>query len=217
MLIHALHLGPIRTEHYHGKPVRTAGHKQPVPAARVTALGLAGDEQAERRYHGGPDQALCAYGWEHYADWQTRLGGRLGAGAFSENLTLAGLDEAVVCLGDRYRIEGTDVVVQVTSPRQPCERLAAKLGQPGIIALIKENGRSGCYLRVEGAGELRVGQALALCSRPAVAVTLAAANQVLYRQRRDRESLLRVLSVDGLGAAFRSRLERRLHDGKDAD
>lgn len=211
MLIHALHLGSIQTEHYHGKAVRTAGHKQAVQAARVTALGLDGDEQADRRYHGGPDQALCAYGWEHYADWQARLAVRLAAGAFSENLTLAGMDEAAVCLGDRYRVEGTEVVVQVTSPRQPCERLAAKLGQPDIVGIIKANSRSGCYLRVAGEGELRVGQVLTLCSRPAVAVTLAEANQVLYRQRRDRESLVRVLSVDGLGAAFRKRLEQRLH------
>lgn len=217
MLIHALHLGPIRTEHYHGKPVRTAGHKQPVPAARVTALGLIGDEQAERRYHGGPDQALCAYGLEHYAHWQAQLGVQLAAGAFSENLTLSGLDEAAVCLGERYRIAGTEVVVQVSSPRQPCERLEAKLRQPGIVGLIRASSRSGCYLRVEGEGELRVGQRLTLCSRPAVAVTLAEANQVLYRQRRDRESLLRVLAVEGLGAAFRKRLERRLHSAEDAD
>lgn len=211
MRIHALHLGPIRTEHYHGKPVRTAGHKHAVASARVTALGLVGDEQADRRYHGGPDQALCAYGWEHYADWQRQLGVSWPAGAFSENLTLSGFDETTVCLGDRYRIADTDLIVQVTSPRQPCERLAAKLGQPDIVGLIKENGRSGCYLRVQGEGALQVDQALTLCERPAVIVTLDEANQVLYRQRRDRESLLRVLSIDALGAAWRKRLELRLH------
>lgn len=211
MRIHSLHLGPIKTEHYHGRPVRTAGHKQPVESAWVTALGLVGDEQADRRYHGGPDQALCVYGLEHYADWQRQLGVSLAAGSFSENLTLSGFDETTVCLGDRYRIADTGVTVQVTSPRQPCERLAAKLGQPDIVAQIKKNGRSGCYLRVEGEGELRVGQLLTLCSRSEVLVTLDEANQVLYRQRRDPQSLQRVLAVEALGASWRKRLAQRLH------
>lgn len=210
MHIHALHLGAIKTQHYHGRPVRTAGHKHSVPTARLTPSGLVGDEQADRRYHGGPDRALCAYGLEHYADWQSRLGVTLSPGAFSENLTLSGFDEQSVCLGDRYRIADTPVLIEVAAPRQPCERLAAKLGQPDLVALIKATGHSGCYLRVQGECDISVGDPLILYDRPRFAVTLAEANQVLYRQLRDRDSLLRVLSVPTLEASWRRRLEKRL-------
>ena len=210
MHIHALHLGAIKTQHYHGRPVRTAGHKHSVPTARLTPSGLVGDEQADRRYHGGPDRALCAYGLEHYADWQSRLGVTLSPGAFSENLTLSGFDEQSVCLGDRYRIADTPVLIEVAAPRQPCEHLAAKLGQPDLVALIKATGHSGCYLRVQGECDISVGDPLTLYDRPRFAVTLAEANQVLYRQLRDRDSLLRVLSVPTLEASWRRRLEKRL-------
>ena len=210
MHIHALHLGAIATQQYYGKAVRTAGHKRSVPTAHLTPAGLVGDQQADRRYHGGPDRALCVYGFEHYADWQSRLGVTLPAGSFSENLTLAGFDEDHVCLGDRYRLADTPVVVEVAAPRQPCERLAAKLGQPRLVALIKATGHSGCYLRVHGECDISVGDTLTLCDRPPTAVTLAEANQVLYRQRRDQESLLRVLSVPTLDPDFRHRLEKRL-------
>lgn len=210
MHIHALHLGPIQTQQYHGKTVRTAGHKHSVLTARLTPNGLVGDEQAERRYHGGPHRALCAYSLEHYAHWQSQLGVLFPPGAFSENLTLSGFDEQSVCLGDRYRLANTPVLIEVTAPRQPCERLAAKLGQPRIIALIKATGHSGCYLRVHGECEISVGDPLTLADRHPTAVTLAEANQVLYRQRRDPASLLRVLSIPTLEPDFRHRLEKRL-------
>ena len=210
MHIHALHLGPIQTQQYHGKAVRTAGHKRSVPTAHLTPAGLVGDQQADRRYHDGPDRALCVYGLAHYADWQTRLGVALPPGSFSENLTLVEFDEDSVCLGDRYRLADTQVIVEVASPRQPCERLAAKLGQPELVALVKATGHSGCYLRVQGECDLAVGDTLTLCHRPAIAVTLSEVNQVLYRQRRDPESLRRVLSVAALEQSFRRRLEQRL-------
>ncbi len=212
MHIHALHLGAITTQHYHGKPVRTAGHKHSVPTARLTPSGLVGDQQAERRYHGGPHRALCAYAWEHYAHWQSQLGVSFPPGAFSENLTLSGFDEQSVCLGDRYRLANTPVLIEVAAPRQPCDRLAAKLGQPAIVALIKATSYSGCYLRVHGECEISVGDPLTLCHRLPTPVTLAEANQVLYRQRRDPDSLLRVLSVPTLEPDFRRRLEQRLRD-----
>ena len=210
MHIHALHLGPIQTLQYAGKKVRTAGNKRSVPSARLNPAGLVGDQQADRRYHGGPDRALCGYGWEHYAEWQAKLGVPLAAGAFSENLTLVGLNEAVVCVGDQYSLGDTGVIIEVASPRQPCVRLAAKLGQPNLVALIKETSYTGCYFRVSGEAEIAVGDELKLRARPAEAVTLREANQVLFRQLRDRESLLRVLAVKALGASWRARLSQRL-------
>ena len=113
-------------------------------------------------------------------------------------------------LAHRYRLAATPVLIEVAAPRQPCERLAAKLGQPRLVALIKATGHSGCYLRVHGECDISVGDTLTLCDRLPTAVTLAEANQVLFRQRRDQASLLRVLSVPTLDPDFRHRLEKRL-------
>lgn len=218
MRIAALFLGPIQTHQYDGAPVRTAGHKRPVDAARLTPLGLVGDEQADRRYHGGPDQALCVYGLAQYEHWRPILGPALGPsfgpGAFSENLTLDGFDETTACIGDTLRLGARETapLVQISLPRQPCGRLAGKLGRPDLVKLVKDSGLSGCYLRVvdPGDGEVRAGDAVVRTARPAHGVTLTDTNRVKYRQTRDRAALLHVLSAPELAAVWRRQLEQRL-------
>jgi MOSC domain-containing protein YiiM len=212
--IHSLQLGAITTQVYDGQPLRTAGHKQPVPAARLTRLGLVGDEQADRRFHGGPDQALCVYALEHYPSWEQELGLRLGPGAFSENLTLRGLTEDEVAIGDILGIgppgAAPSVEVQISLPRQPCSRLAGKLGVPDLIERIKRSSRTGFYLRVLREGEIRQGDAISIQQRDPHGVSVAEAAQVFFRQRRDRASLVRLLAVEALAAVWRKRLESRL-------
>lgn len=216
MRVHSLYIGAIATQIYDGRPVRTAGHKRAVPSARLTRLGLVGDEQADRRYHGGPDQSLCVYPLEHYATWARELGRELPPGGFSENLTLSGLTEDDVGVGDvlgigppgEHRVE-----VQVSLPRGPCSRVAAKLEIPDLVARIKDSGRSGYYLRTLRDGEIRTGDEVVVLQRDPAGVSISEANQVLYKQRRDRASLLRVLAVEALGDAWRKRLESRLSTG----
>lgn len=214
MQIHSLQLGAITTQVYDGEPLRTGGHKQPVASAWLTRLGLVGDEQADRRYHGGPDQALCAYAFEHYPTWEHELGLSLPCGAFSENLTLLGLTEEAVAIGDIFGIGPPggvpSVEVQVSLPRQPCERLAGKLGVRDLVARIKETGRSGFYLRVLREGEIRAGDAVSILQRDPYGVSVTETNEVMFKQRRDRASLVRVLAVEALAPVWRKRLQARL-------
>ena len=117
--------------------------KRPVdgPVA-VHALGLAGDEQADRRVHGGPDKALHAYAWAHHADWRAELPGNAWwgvPGAFGENLCVDGLDEHGVCIGDRWRVGSTTLVV--TQGRQPCFKLNLRFGQADMAARVQATGR----------------------------------------------------------------------------
>jgi MOSC domain-containing protein YiiM len=214
MRIHSLQLGAITTQVYDGATLRTAGHKQPVASARLTRLGLVGDEQADRRYHGGPDQALCAYAFENYPVWERELGLSLSPGAFSENLTLLGLNEESVAIGDILGIGPPggvlSVEVQVSLPRQPCGRLAGKLGVPDLVGRIKETGRTGFYLRVLREGEIRSGDAISILQRDPHGVSVTETNQVMFRQRCDRASLVRVLAVEALAPVWRRRLEARL-------
>ncbi|MDX6665203.1 MAG: hypothetical protein QOG68_1409, partial [Solirubrobacteraceae bacterium] len=106
--------------------------KGPV-AGRVAVRGVNvdGDDQADRRVHGGPDQALYAYSRESYAWWEGELGRPLAAGTFGENLTLSGVEVDRALIGERWAI-GT-AVLAVTAPRIPCLKLAKRMGDPAFV------------------------------------------------------------------------------------
>ncbi|WP_216326349.1 MOSC domain-containing protein [Deinococcus aestuarii] len=132
------------------------------PVSRVLYLGLEGledDGQADRQNHGGPDKAVCVYPSEHYPSWQERLGKPLGDAAFGENFTTSGLTEEDACIGDVYQIE--QAIVQVSQPRKPCFKLAARHGEPKLTLWVQETGLSGWYFRlvyVAGVGPAVVGE-----------------------------------------------------------
>src|SRR3954451_1018046 len=112
--------------------VRSAIGKTPVPGpVAVCGVNVDGDDQADRRVHGGADQAVYAYAAESYAWWEEQLGRDLAPGTFGENLTVAGADVDAAVLGTRWRI-GT-VVLEVTAPRIPCAKLAARMADPGFV------------------------------------------------------------------------------------
>ncbi|RZI45044.1 MOSC domain-containing protein [Herbaspirillum sp. HC18] len=145
----------------------TGIHKQPVqgPVA-VTKLGLAGDEQADLSVHGGLNKAVYAYPSEHYAFWAER---RLAAlkrdeplppGSMGENLTLQGLLESDVWIGDRLRIG--NVLLEVAEPRQPCYKFNAKMGFSHAAKAMLQSGFTGFYLRVLETGEIAAGDAVHL-------------------------------------------------------
>src|SRR5215210_5647400 len=102
-------------------------------AGRVAVRGvnLEGDEQRERRHHGGPDQAVYAYARESYAWWEAELGRPLEPGIFGENLTLDGIDADHALIGERWAIGST--VLEVTAPRIPCLKLQTRIGEPRFI------------------------------------------------------------------------------------
>ena len=119
---------PIEIE-IEGAAVATGIFKKPVSGpVQVRTLNLEGDRQADLTVHGGPDKAVYAYPFEHYAFWQLELRRDLPEwGAFGENLTVEGLSEETISIGDQIGI-GT-AAFQVTQPRLPCFKLAAKFGR----------------------------------------------------------------------------------------
>jgi MOSC domain-containing protein YiiM len=204
----AIQIGPVEVRQYGGSRVVTAAHKRPVQSVILTASGCEGDEQADRRHHGGPEKAVCVYPAEHYQFWQETWGVVWEFGAFGENLTLAGVREKDVCIGDVLRVG--DATVQVSQPRQPCSKLAARHNRPDLIEAIRENGNSGYYLRVLEEGLVRIGDACDFVSRDPAALTVRFANRVMHRQLKDRESLDRLLAVPALSESWRDTLSKRL-------
>lgn len=192
--------------------------KRPVSGPqRVQPLGLAGDQQADLRVHGGQDKAVLCYAWSHYAHWRGLLPDQpllAAPGAFGENLSLDGIDEHAVCIGDHWRIGSATLVV--TQGRQPCFKLNLRFGLADMAARVQASLRAGWYLRVAGAGQVEAGDACTLIERPhpehSIARLLA-----LIRDRETRpEPLARVLALP-LTPSWRRLLEQRQRSGQSED
>jgi MOSC domain-containing protein YiiM len=156
-----------------GRKVMTAIGKRPVADGRaVHALGIEGDEQADLSVHGGISKAVYAYPSEHYPFWQTvRAQARvalwdehLPPGSLGENLTLAGLLETQVWVGDVLRFP--DCELAVSEPRFPCFKFNAAMGFDQAASLMNANAWCGFYLAVRVAGSLRAGEAFELIPGP---------------------------------------------------
>lgn len=175
----------------------------------LTAEGLAGDSQADRRVHGGIEKALHLYPAEHYLRLAAAFpeARHLRPGGLGENISTTGLNESLVCIGDRYAV-GT-AVIEVSQPRSPCWKIDHRVGVEGMAALIAREGLTGWYFRVIAGGRIAVGDRLDPSHRPPGAVTLAEYLQVSGAHRPSLETVLRVAAAPGLSADKRQRLEDR--------
>ena len=185
----SVNAGRIRT-HVRGSRVEdTAIDKRPLDGAvEVDHLGLVPDEQADRRHHGGPLQALYAFAEEDYDDWAERLGRPLRPGQFGENLTTRGIDVNAALIGERWRIGR--IAVEVTGPRIPCATFAAHMGERGWVRRFAAVGRPGTYLRVLEPGPMCAGDPVVVTDRPDHQVTVADALRIHLRDRHEAARLV---------------------------
>lgn len=191
-----------------GKVWESAIAKEPV-SERIALVGenLVGDYQANRKYHGGPDKAVCAYSAEHFPAWAADLGRELPFGAFGENITVDGLTEDKVCIGDIFAI-GT-ALVQVSQPRQPCANISKRWTEPSLPRRMEETGRTGFYLRIVREGEIGPGDAIILTERPHPDWPLSRANAIMYGPASDRAAIDALRAVDALSAEWKRILGRK--------
>ncbi|MDX2194286.1 MAG: amidohydrolase [Gemmatimonadales bacterium] len=188
------------------RPFTSAIWKQPVDGrVAVDAEGLAGDQVADRRHHGGPDQALLAYSAENYQRWRDEASLEATApGSFGENLLVDGMDEAWVCVGDTYRVG--DVTLQVTKPRQPCNTLARRHARRNMVNETYDNGRYGWYLRVLTPGTVGAGDAVTLLDRPHPEWTVRRTQDVMRHPKRHPEAAKALAHLPALAANWREKL-----------
>lgn len=147
----------------------------------VTRSGIIGDEQADRKHHGGPNMAVHHYPQDHIAFWQSIIGDHplLGdAGAFGTNLVISGLTETDVHIGDRFRLGG--VLLEISQPRKPCWKIEHNFGQKGMVAAILKSGKCGWYYRVIEEGSVNEGDALVRIDAPRSNWTVSKALAVLW-------------------------------------
>ncbi|RKP56890.1 MOSC domain-containing protein [Cohnella endophytica] len=206
----SVNVGKVWTGTYKGKEAASGITKKPVEhSICVTELGLAGDEQADLVHHGGPDKAICVYIYDHYAHWERMLNHSLPYGAFGENLTVSGMSERDIHIGDIFRIGS--VVAQVSQPRQPCWKLAMKWGLDELPLLVTETGATGFYFRVLEPGKIEIGDDLQLAQVHSARLTVDEANRVMHKDKTDEEGIRRLLDVAELSASWVKTLTSRLN------
>jgi len=193
----------------HDKPWTTGFFKSPIEGpVFVGGTNLAGDGQADLENHGGIDKAVLAYSAEHYLKWRDEL--RLPdmpCGAFGENLTIQGLSEESVCIGDIFQVG--PVTFEVSQPRQPCWKLARRWRMHELLGMVVRNGRSGWYLRVLAEGWIEAGMLVVLTERPNPEWSVARANLILHHRRTDLSLTRQLAEVPRLADSWVGELRER--------
>jgi MOSC domain-containing protein YiiM len=177
----------------------------------MRSLNLDGDRQADLTVHGGVEKAIYAYPMEHYAYWQQKFPEEaLPWGAFGENLTVEGLLESEVNIGDRFSIGTAEVMA--TQPRFPCFKLNLKFGRDDMVKRFLNSRLSGIYFSVVQEGEVGAGDAINLVNRDENNVTVADIVRIYVREASD-DLVRRAIQVPALAADlrtyFQEQIERR--------
>lgn len=203
----SVNVGFPREIQWQGKIVRTAIWKRPV-SGRVLArrLNLEGDGQADLKGHGGEHRAVMVYQLEAYQYWEHELGrSDFEYGQFGENLTVEGLPDNEVCIGDRYRI-GT-AVFEVTQPRVTCYRLGIRMNNPQMAALLVSHRRPGFYCRVITEGEVGAGDEIEKVKDGPGKISVAEVDSLLYSAHHDLDRIAIAARIPALSQGWKGSFE----------
>jgi MOSC domain-containing protein YiiM len=200
----SVNVGPVREVRRDGEAVRTAIWKSPVngPVA-LRGVNVAGDDQADRKVHGGPDKAVYAYATEDYDFWAATEKFAIHPALFGENLTVQRLDLAAAVIGERWRIGTT--LLEVAQPRLPCFKLGLCVGDPEFPKRFQSSLRTGAYLRVIEEGVLQAGDSIQIVDRPTHGVTI----RLLAECATDHSKLPAILAAPQLPANWRKHAQTK--------
>lgn len=175
--------------------VYTGIYKQPsfFGKVNITKMGVEGDVIADKKVHGGLDQAIYIYGLEDYDWWSQQLGKPILPGTFGENLTISGFGQQSLTVGDRLKING--VLLEISAPRTPCAVLAARMGDTDFIKRFVAAERPGAYARVIDEGEMEVGADVVLLKTEQDYPTIIEIFVEWHLKKKSREVLRKALAA----------------------
>jgi ferredoxin-NADP reductase/MOSC domain-containing protein YiiM len=199
----SVNVGVPRDVEWEGKTVRTAIWKEPVDGpVMVRHINIDGDDQADRAAHGGEHRAVFVYQIESYQYWEQELDrDDFAYGQFGENLTIEGLTDDEVCIGDRYRIGGA--VFEVTQPRVTCFRVGVRMQEPTMPSLLVAHHRPGFYFRVLEEGKVAAGDEIIRMKVGEQQLSVADTDGLLYLPKRSRRDLERALRIPALSEGWK--------------
>lgn len=202
-----------RTVMWQGHAVTSAIWKSPVagPLA-VAGVNIAGDDQADRQAHGGPDKAVYAYSAQDYAFWRDEFGVAVEPGLFGENLTIDGIDVSHARVGERWEVGS--VLLEVSQPRIPCYKLGMRLQDVAFPRQFAAAERPGAYLRILREGSLQSGSTVRVVHRPEHEVDVAFVSRAYHT---DRSLLPRLLEIPELSQSWRDWVEHMLSAANSAN
>ena len=193
-----------------GKAVTSSLEKNPVEdEIYLTKLNLEGDKQADLDNHGGEDKALCVYPFDYYPYWEEKAGQRLRLGAFGENLTVKGLVEEAVCIGDVF--QWGEAQVQVSQPRIPCYKVAMRFGMKELPNEIIKTGYTGFYMRVIKEGNVSADTPLQFVKRYSD-VSVSLVNEIYYSDSYNKEAINQIINVKELAYVWRDQMKKKLEE-----
>jgi MOSC domain-containing protein YiiM len=210
MKIVSINTGSPREIFHKGRLIHTGIFKAPIEGrVRVTALNIAGDQQADLSVHGGPNKAVYAYPAEHYEFWRQELPDmNLSWGAFGENLTTEGLLEKELNIGDRLCVGSVELVV--TQPRLPCYKLGIKFNRDDMVKRFLKSRRTGFYFAVSREGEIGAGDTMQFLSRNPNSLSVADITRLYTFDKTDFGGMRRAAELKTLPEDWRSYFRERV-------
>ena len=213
MKIIATNLGKKTLANWRGKKVNTGIFKTPVPGPIYLGREIVTDDMiADRRVHGGLDKACYLFSSDHYSYWQKLYPGlNWNWGMFGENLTVEGLDEDQILIGDIYEIGSARV--QVSQPREPCYKLGIRFGNQEILNQFIAYSYPGTYVRILREGEAKAGDNVNLIERSTNALSVRDFFKLIYSKEKDQQILELALNNNSLPERKRDKLRKYIKKG----
>jgi len=192
-----------------GRKVITGFFKKPINGKIfLDELGFRGDGVGNTRIHGGKDLAICAYFVDHFPHWKIELDREINPGAFGENLSLAGINETQIYIGDIFRLGEAEI--EVSQPRQPCHKLNKVFDLQAMACKIQTTGYTGCYFRVKKTGWVKPDCVFQKIQEGLGKVSIEMLNVLLFKEKKNQDLLRKVVSLQALSIKWREKFKKRL-------
>ncbi|WP_052352826.1 MOSC domain-containing protein [Neobacillus dielmonensis] len=206
--IMSLAVGKPKEYHWNNKKEFSGIGKSAVQAIKVEKASIVDNDVANHKFHGGPDRVVCLYPFEHYSYWEGVFQKKLILPAFGENITVTGMTEKQVCIGDIYRIG--DTILQITQGRVPCISISNYNEEKQLLKKVVETTLTGYFFRVLEAGTIQFDSEITLLEKHSKEISVSFATQILFHQKEDKASIEKILTVDALAEDWRNRFLKLL-------